>query len=132
MSRAVVENRQTNARWQKALDLCLSTKYPTDKQIEEIGLSRATYFRWKKTPEFQQDCAEMANKQFFSLTGRAVKKLEDLLESEDERIVIKAAQMILDKTIQGVVEEKKDDSTIKMTVEYIDVPQNTEGTDEVQ
>ena len=128
----IVANRHMNARWQKALDLCLSSKYPTDEEIKSIGISRATYFRWKATPEFQKDCSDMASKQFFNLTGRAVKKLEELLESEDERIVIKAAQMVLDKTIKGVVEEKQDDSTLKMTVEYVDVPQESEVEYEVQ
>lgn len=62
-----------------------------------------------------------------------MKKLEGLLESEDERIVIKAAQMILDKTIEGVVEEKDNDNTIKMTVEYVDSTDSpTEAEDEVQ
>ena len=132
MSRIVVNNRSTNSKWQKAIDLCLSEKYPTDEQIKSIGISRATYFRWKATPEFQKDCSDMASKQFFNLTGRAVKKLEELLESEDERIVIKAAQMVLDKTIKGVVEEKQVDSTLKMTVEYVDVPQEREVEYEVQ
>src|SRR5574344_1400248 len=129
----IVKNRHTNARWQKAIDLCLAEKYPTDEQIEELGISRATYFRWKQTPEFQEDCLKQSNQRFYYLTGRAVKKLEGLLESEDERIVIKAAQMILDKTIEGAVEEKDNDKTIKMTVEYVDSTDSpTEAEDEVQ
>ena len=129
----IVKNRHTNARWQKAIDLCLAEKYPTDEQIEELGISRATYFRWKQTPEFQEDCLKQSNQRFYSLTGRAVKKLEGLLESEDERIVIKAAQMILDKTIEGAVEEKDNDPTIKMTVEYVDsTDSQTDVEDEVQ
>lgn len=129
----IVKNRHTNARWQKAIDLCLAEKYPTDEQIEELGISRATYFRWKQTPEFQEDCLKLSNQRFYNLTGRAVKKLEGLLESEDERIVIKAAQMILDKTIEGAVEEKDNDPTIKMTVEYVDSTDSPkEAEDEVQ
>lgn len=115
----IVKNRATNSRWQRALDLCISVKYPSDEEIEAIGISRATYFRWRKTPEFQKDCSDLANKEFYSLTGRAVKKLETLLDSEDERIQIKAAQMILDKTIQGAVDSNEGDGSIKMTVEYV-------------
>lgn len=121
----IVKNRHTNARWQKAIDLCLAEKYPTDEQIEGLGISRATYFRWKQTPEFQEDCLKQSNQRFYSLTGRAVKKLEGLLESEDEHIAIKAAQMILDKTIEGAVEEKDNDTSIKMTVEYVDSTDST-------
>ena len=129
----IVKNRHTNARWQKAIDLCLAEKYPTDEQIEGLGISRATYFRWKQTPEFQEDCLKQSNQRFYSLTGRAVKKLEGLLESEDEHIAIKAAQMILDKTIEGAVEEKDNDTSIKMTVEYVDsTDRTTDAEYEVQ
>ena len=129
----IVKNRHTNARWQKAIDLCLAEKYPTDEQIEELGISRATYFRWKQTPEFQEDCLKQSNQRFYTLTGRAVKKLEGLLESEDERIVIKAAQMLLDNAIEGVVEQKDNDNTSKMTVQYVDSTDSpTEAEDEVQ
>jgi hypothetical protein len=41
--------------------------------------------------------------------------------------------MILDKTIEGVVEEKDNDNTIKMTVEYVDSTDSpAEAEDEVQ
>lgn len=120
-SKSIPKDRMSNAKWLAALDLCASLKYPTTEQIKEkANISRSTYFRWKKTDEFKKDLADYAKQTFASLSSRAVKKLEELLESDDEKVALRAAQTVLDKTIPEIEPEKKDNSHITMTVEYVE------------
>ena len=129
LSTPVTKNRHTNTKWQKALQLAMDFGYPSDDDIKSIGISRATYFNWKKRPEFQQDLMDLCQKTFCSLTTKAVNKLSNLIDSENENIALKASQIVLDKTIEDTTENKIEGSNdLTMTVEYVS-PDSIEGVD---
>lgn len=74
------------------------------KVAAALGLNRVTVWRWAQEPEFaatladiQRDFTEAARKRLRGLTLAAVDTLEVLLESEDTRAALGAANSILDR-----------------------------------
>ena len=77
---------------------------------EELNVNRATISVWLKREDFQQALKEENQRCFKSLAAKAIYRLESLMDSDNERIVLDAAKEILNKG--GYAEVQKIEQTI--------------------
>ena len=101
----------------------------TQAQIaRELKISEQTICNWKKDEEFSSECSKHLRISLKTLVPKAVKTMEDLLESESDNVRFSAAKDILDRTgfkpsdninVNGtiVAEQSKLDDLIKQMSE---------------
>lgn len=89
-----------------------------------VGVNRTTVWRWTQEPEFaavlaelHRDLTEIAKKRLRALAQSAVDTLDDLLESDDTRAALGAANSILDRI--GVRGEQTDSSVADRVVKAL-------------
>lgn len=78
---------------------------------EELGVNRATISQWMKRDDFQEALREENQRCFKNLAAKAIYRLETLMDSENERIVLDASKEILNKA--GYQETTKIEQDIK-------------------
>lgn len=101
----------------------------TQAQIaRELKISEQTICNWKKDEEFSSELSKQLRVCVQTLAPKAVKTMEDLLESESDNVRFSAAKDILDRTgfkpsdninVNGtiVAEQSKLDDLIKQMSE---------------
>jgi len=67
-----------------------------------MGMSRNTIYTWLKNPNFLQLYNDLCAFSLKAAQGRALAKMQGLMDSEDEKIVYKSAEFII-KTNMGMV-----------------------------
>jgi len=68
-----------------------------------MGMSRNTIYTWLKNPSFLKLYNDLCAFSLKAAQGRALAKMQGLMDSEDEKMVYKSAEFIL-KTNMGMVE----------------------------
>lgn len=90
----------------RALELMFAKQKYTQKEIaEQVGVTRATIIKWKKSKEFKAAFDGLINQQLQDIAPRALDTLVSLLEAESEKIRLDAAQALLDRA--GYTKENK-------------------------
>lgn len=90
----------------RALELMFAKQKYTQKEIaEQVGVTRATIIKWKKSKEFKTAFDGLINQQLQDIAPRALDTLVSLLEAESEKIRLDAAQALLDRA--GYTKENK-------------------------
>ena len=79
----------------------------TAKAAKEAGVSRQTFYRWRKMPHFQQELREAEDaalgdlsRRLVSLSEKAATALEDALDAPELRFRLRAAEIILGRLLQ--------------------------------
>lgn len=70
-----------------------------------VGVNRKTLYRWREIPAYpalvaslRDDCQRAAQARLMANAHSAAARIVQLLDSEDERIALSAAQTLLDRT----------------------------------
>jgi hypothetical protein len=68
----------------------------TNREIyEELNIPKSTWYNYFKQDLFCEELAKVRNAKFKEMSGKALKKLDELLESSDARTAIRAVEMVL-------------------------------------
>ena len=68
----------------------------TNREIyEELNIPKSTWYNYFKQDLFCEELAKVRNAKFKEMSGKALKKLDELLESNDARSAIRAVEMVL-------------------------------------
>lgn len=102
-----------NNRQLQAVDLLVYTNKLKQEIAEEVGVSGTTMSTWLKKPEFQEAIkAEMA-RAFQPLAYKARRRLEGLIESENEQVALSASKDALDRAGYGATQKVENTITNK-------------------
>lgn len=104
---------------EKALELLTLGEYNTfDEVAKALKISRKTLQRWRGEEEFSKELNRRINIKIGSLAPRALRKMEKLLNSYDEDIVLKSSKDILDRAGYKATDKVNidADATVKGTV----------------
>jgi hypothetical protein len=68
----------------------------TNREIyEELGIPKSTWYSFFKQDLFTEELAKVRNAKFKEMSNKALKKLDELLESSDARTAVRAVEMVL-------------------------------------
>lgn len=102
-----------NNRQLQAVELLVYTNKLKQEIAEEVGVSGTTMSTWLKKPEFQDAIkAEMA-RAFQPLAYKARRRLEGLIESENEQVALSASKDALDRAGYGATQKVENTITNK-------------------
>lgn len=102
-----------NNRQLQAVELLVYTNKLKQEIAEEVGVSGTTMSIWLKKPEFQDAIkAEMA-RAFQPLAYKARRRLEGLIESENEQVALSASKDALDRAGYGATQKVENTITNK-------------------
>lgn len=65
------------------------------EMCKELGVARSTYYSWFKQQVFVEELDNERNRKFKALSGKALNKLEELMDSADSRTALKACEDVL-------------------------------------
>ena len=83
---------------EKALEMLVLGEYNTLGELaKKLKISERTLFNWRQEEEFSKELTRRINIKIGSLAPRALRKMEKLLNSYDEDIVLKSSKDILDR-----------------------------------
>ena len=99
-----------NQNMMKCINLLVYTNKQKGEIAEEIGVRRETITAWLKRDDFQKGLEDEIHRKFKSMAAKAAKKLDGLLESDNERIVLDASKEILNKA--GYQETQRIEQTV--------------------
>jgi hypothetical protein len=104
------------AKQLKAIEMMV---YDDKKDIEiytELGMSSATFWKWKKNQEFQDAVSAECKRKFRSLEQLAIKKLQENVANNNQ----KAIEYALDFLGYKATEQHDIDMTAHIEVDYGD------------
>lgn len=68
----------------------------TNKEIyEELDIPKSTWYSYFKQDLFTEELAKTRNAKFKEMSNKALKKLDELLDSQDARTAVRAVEMVL-------------------------------------
>ena len=113
-------HKPLNKKMLKAIEIMVHEPYRKKGEIaEELKVSRATISAWCKREDFQQALKEENQRCFKDMAARAIKKLEQLLDSKNEGISLAAAREVLNKAgymeVQKVEQDIKNEIVVEIT-----------------
>ena len=94
---------RTKATWMQAVEFTAMGIYTETQIAEKAGVSRNTLWEWKKKPEFMEDVWGKHRVIFANLVPKALKTLEESLDSANGKVRLDAARLILDRTIYAEI-----------------------------
>lgn len=100
-----------NQRQLKAVELLVYTNKYKQDIAKEIGVTNATLSTWLNKEEFQEAIHKETLKSFSYLATKAKRKLEELLDSNQDSVAFAAAKEILNKA--GYQETQKIEQTVR-------------------
>ena len=105
-----------NNRQLRAIEMLVTTPMRKQDIAKEVGVSPATMSTWLKKDEFQQGIRDEMQRCFAESAYKARRKLDSLIDSNNEGIALAAAREVLNKA--GFQETQKVETTIKeITIE---------------
>lgn len=99
-----------NSNMLKCIHLMVYSTNNKGEIAEEVGVRRETISAWLKRDDFQEGLEAEMHRKFKSMATKAAKKLDALLDSDNERIVLDASKEILNKA--GYNEVQKIEQTV--------------------
>lgn len=100
-----------NNRQLKAVEMLVYTDMQKQEIAKELKVSNATISQWVKREDFQQAIKDEMHRGFSDLAYKARRKLNILLDSQNEGIVLGAVKEALNKA--GYQETQKIENTIR-------------------
>jgi len=80
----------------QAIYMLVYGDYKTNKEIyEELNIPKSTWYSYFKQDLFVEELQKERNAKFKEMSNKALKKLDELLESSDARTSIRAVEMVL-------------------------------------
>jgi transposase len=86
-----------NNRQLKAVEMLVYTDKKKQEIAEEIGISNVTLSNWLNKEEFQEAIHKEMLRSFSHLATKAKRKMEQLLDSNQDSVAFAAAKEILNK-----------------------------------
>ena len=108
-----------NQRQLKAVELLVYTDKQKQEIAEELKITAATLSTWLNKEEFQEAIHKEMLRSFSHLATKAKRKMEQLLDSNQDSVAFAAAKEILNKAgfaeTQKIETEFKNNLTIEIT-----------------
>jgi hypothetical protein len=108
-----------NQRQLKAVEMLVYTDKQKQEIAEELKITAATLSTWLNKEEFQEAIHKEMLRSFSHLATKAKRKMEQLLDSNQDSVAFAAAKEILNKAgfaeTQKVETEFKNNLTIEIT-----------------
>lgn len=113
----------------KCIEMLVCGSYTQVQIARELKISEQTICNWKKDEEFSSELSKQLRVCVQTLAPKAVRTMENLLQSESDNVRFSAAKDILDRTgfkpqekleVSGTLESEKsklDDLIAQMTCE---------------
>ena len=112
--------KRTDYRWLRAVELTALGQKSNQEIIAEVGISKATFYMWKAKRNYDDVMAK--NIMIFKdMLPKALKTVNDAMDSGNAKVRLEAAKIILEKTLPEFhsTEGKDDNSTtINIQVNY--------------
>lgn len=102
---------ELNNKMLKCIELMVYSDMRKQDIAEELGVSSVTLWKWQKREDFQLALKEEMHRSFRGMATKAIKKLENLLDSKNEGIALAASREVLNKA--GYLETQKVEQDIK-------------------
>ena len=107
-----------NAKMLKCIELMVYTDMQKQEIARELGVANNAISRWMSREDFQKALQDEMHRGFNSLAIKARRKLEDLIDSNNDGVALGACKEVLNKA--GYMEtqkvEQKIDSIIRVDV----------------
>lgn len=98
----------------------LASGVKLDDVCAQCGISPATLHRYRDEPTFIEMVDTKSKELFRQLLPKAVERLNELLDSPNQGIRVKAVKLVLDKTLPNLAEvDSKNLSAVKVQVQYV-------------
>lgn len=108
-----------NNRQLKAVEMLVYTDKQKQEIAAEIGISNVTLSNWLNKEEFQEAVHKEMLRSFSALATKAKRKMEQLLDSNQDSVAFAAAKEILNKAgyaeTQKIETEFKNNLTLEIT-----------------
>lgn len=113
-------HKPLNQKQLRAIEIMVTEPYRLKGDIaKELKVRPETITAWLKREDFQQAIKEENQRCFQSMAAKAVKKLNELLDSKNEGIALAASREVLNKA--GYLETQKIEQTIQnIEIEIVD------------
>ena len=80
----------------QAIFMLVYGDYKYNKDIyEELNVPKSTFYHWFTQDLFVEELTKARNAKFKEMSNKALKKLDELLDSQDSRSAIRAVEMVL-------------------------------------
>ena len=80
----------------QAIFMLVYGDYKYNKDIyEELNVPKSTFYHWFTQDLFVEELTKARNAKFKEMSNKALKKLDELLDSQDARSAIRAVEMVL-------------------------------------
>jgi len=99
-----------NTRQLRAIELLVYTSKQKQEVAKEVGVSGTTMSTWLKKAEFQEAIKAEMNRGFQPLAYKARRRLDNLIDSDNEQIALAASKDALDRA--GFSATQKVENTI--------------------
>lgn len=104
----------------KAIDMLVYTKMQKQEIAEELKVSPSTISVWQKDDEFQEALKEEMQRGFKDMAIKARRKLDKLMDSDNEGIALAASREVLNKAGYNEVQKIEQTITSDITIEITD------------
>ena len=82
----------------KALEILVSGDYKSYEEVaDKLKITRRTLYNWRNEEEFSAELERRIKIKIGGIVPRAIKKLDELIDSKKEIIALQAAKDILDR-----------------------------------
>ena len=102
-----------NNRQMQAIELLVYTNKRKQEIAEEVGVSGTTMSMWLRREDFQEAIRAEMNKAFQPLAYKARRRMENLIDSENEQVALSASKDALDRAGYGATQKVENTITNK-------------------
>lgn len=102
-----------NQRQYEAIQLMVYTDLSRAEIARELKASKDTIAKWARQEEFQKELQKETSKKLGNLANKAVRRLEQLIDSRNDGVALGACKTVLEKTYW---KENKVDNVININV----------------
>lgn len=94
----LTEVEEMEARKLKALEILVSGDYRTYEEVaDRLKINRRTLYNWRNEEEFSKELDRRIRIVVGGIAPRALKKLDELIDSKNEQVALQAAKDMLDR-----------------------------------
>lgn len=105
---------QLNAKMLRCINLMVYTDMQKQEIAKELGVANNAISRWMNREDFQEELRKEMHKGFNSLAVKARRKLDGLMDSKNDVVVLGACKEVLNKA--GYMETQKIDANVETTI----------------
>lgn len=102
-----------NQRMKKAVEMLVYTTKQKQEIAEELGVSGTTLSLWQRREDFQEELRAEMNRAFQPLAYKAQRRLNNLIDSNNEQVALAASKDALDRAGYGATQKVENTITNK-------------------